>query len=176
MIYILICTFHIHWIPCLWSSEYDMFQGFEITRTLLVIPVQDDCIHNDWLVLISGCKYGLMKSFVVPRGSFNSSRSLSRVVGPLNHYPPEKKKLKLSDPVRKWPHLDLEHLLIHRPHFLAVSDECGLNPRLREHNNSFATLSTRVWRQKTVSIEWFGTEDRARELISEVSGGLYERK
>ena len=30
--------------------------------------------------------------------------------------------------------------------------------------------------QKPVSIEWFGTEDRAREFISEVSGGLYERK
>ena len=93
-----------------------------------------------------------------------------------NHYSPEKKILKLSDPVRKWPHLDLEHILIHRPHFLTISDERGLNPRLREHNNSFATILTRVWCQKTVSIEWFDTEDRARELISEVTGGLYERK
>ena len=30
--------------------------------------------------------------------------------------------------------------------------------------------------KKPVSVEWFGTEDRARELISEVTGGLYERK
>jgi len=30
--------------------------------------------------------------------------------------------------------------------------------------------------KKSVSIEWFGTEDRARELISEFAGGLYERK
>jgi len=91
------------------------------------------------------------------------------------HYPLSgwEKKLKL---VRKWPHLDLEHFLIHRPHFLTGSDEWGLNPRLREHNNSSATISTRVWCQKTVSIEWFGTEDRARELISEFTGGLYERK
>ena len=30
--------------------------------------------------------------------------------------------------------------------------------------------------KKPVSIEWFGTEDRERELISEFAGGLYERK
>ena len=88
-----------------------------------------------------------------------------------NHYSHEKKTLKLSDLVRKWSNIDLEHFLIHRPHFLADSDEWGLNPRLLEHNNSFATISTRVWCQKTVSIEWFDTEDRARELISGVTGG-----
>ena len=30
--------------------------------------------------------------------------------------------------------------------------------------------------KKTVSDEWFGTEDRARKIISEFAGGLYERK
>ena len=70
-------------------------------------------------------------------------------------------------------HLDLENFLIHRLHFLTDSDKWGLNPRLREHNNSFATITTRVRCHKTVSIEWFGTEDRARELISEFTKGLY---
>ena len=30
--------------------------------------------------------------------------------------------------------------------------------------------------KKPVSDEWFGTEDRARKIISEFTGGLYERK
>ena len=30
--------------------------------------------------------------------------------------------------------------------------------------------------KKPVSDEWFGTEDRVRKIISEFTGGLYERK
>ena len=65
---------------------------------------------------------------------------------------------------------------VHRDQFLVNFDARGLDSHLRHCISPFALVTDKIRCQKTVSIEYFVSTDRARTLISELSQGTLETK